>query len=85
MKNTANLTSEEFEEIHLPESSPELIEEQLIKEHLQQITMFDRETELHLTKMLLSSLNTIKKEGETVTDFQKRIENEMNRVVGLPP
>ena len=81
MKNTSQLFSEEFEEIKISESStPESIEEQIIQEHLQQITLFDKETELQLTKMLLSALNTSKKEGETVTDFQKRIELEMNQI-----
>ena len=81
MKSTSQLFSEEFEEIKISESSsPESIEEQMIQEHLQQIPLFNRETELQLTKMLLSALNTAKKEGETVPDFQKRIETEMSNL-----
>lgn len=83
MKNTAQLHSEEFEEIKIDTSSPEKIEEEIIKEHLQQIKMFDKETELQLTKDLLQSLNTEKKEGETISDFQKRIQEDTNSLLEL--
>ncbi|MFC1686739.1 exonuclease SbcCD subunit D [Nanoarchaeota archaeon] len=85
MKNTAQLHSEEFEEIKIDTSSPEKIEEEIIKEHLQQIKMFDKETELQLTKDLLQSLNTEKKEGETISDFQKRIQEDTNSLLELEP
>lgn len=83
MKNTAQLASEDFEEIKISQSTPENVEEEIIKEHLQQVKLFDKETELHLTKSLLNSLNTTKKEGETVTDFQKRIEGEAGKLLNL--
>ena len=83
MKNTAQLQSKEFEEIKLTQSNPENIEENLIQEHLQQVKVFDQETELHLTKTLLKTLNTTKKEGETVTDFQQRVEEETNKILNF--
>ena len=83
MKNTAKLQSEEFEEIQLSTMDPEVIEDTIIKEHLQQIKIFDYDTELNLTKNLISSLNTTKKEGETITDFQKRIEDEIAKNLGI--
>ena len=83
MKNTSQLQSEEFEEIKIETSSPEQIEEEIIKEHLQQIKLFDKETELHLTKNILQTLNTEKKEGETVKDFQQRIKDELNNLLNL--
>jgi len=83
MKNTAQLNSEEFEEIKLGEASTENIEEQIIQEHLQQVKMFEKEVEMSLTKTLLISLNTTKNEGETVTDFQKRIEDEGDRILNM--
>ncbi len=83
MKNTSKLNSEEFEEISISQTNPELIEEETIKEHLQQITLFDKNTELHLTKSLLNSLNTTKKEGETITDFKRRVETEINGFLEL--
>ena len=81
MKNTAKLQSEEFEEIQLSTTDPQIIEDNIIKEHLQQIKIFDYDTELNLTKNLLNSLNTIKKEGETITDFQRRIEEEIEKII----
>ncbi len=83
MKNTSGLSSEEFSEIKNANTNPETIEEQTIREHLQQVKLFDLETELHLTKALLASLNTSKKEGETTTDFQARVETEADLLLGL--
>lgn len=83
MKNTSQLQSEEFEEIKLDTSSPEQIEESLIKEHLQQIKLFDQPTELKLTQDLLHTMNTEKKEGETISDFQHRIKEELDNLLNL--
>ena len=83
MKNTSQLHSKEFEEIKISQANPENVEEELIKEHLQKIKLFNSETELHLTKQLLTSLNINKKEGETVTDFQDRIKTELNQLLNL--
>ncbi|MDP3639935.1 MAG: exonuclease SbcCD subunit D [Nanoarchaeota archaeon] len=81
LKNTSQLQAESFEEIKIKADNPETIEEELIKEHLQQMKTFDRETELQLTKSLLGVLNTSKKEGETVMDFQGRVESEMDKIL----
>jgi len=81
MKNTAQLSSEGFEEIKIIATSSEDIEHAVIKEHLQQSLLFDQETELHLFTSLLTTLNITKKEGETITDFHNRIEDEMNKLL----
>ena len=83
MKNSAKLISEEFEHIKMAESTPEQIEEKTIQEHLQQVNTFDKETEIQLIKSLLALLATAKTEGETVPDFHKRIEEEINHVLNL--
>lgn len=83
MKNATQLSSPEFEEIKIAETNPELVEERVIREHLQQSTRFEMEKELALTKMLLAGLNNLKREGETSTDFQKRIEGEMEKMIEL--
>ncbi len=83
MKNTSQLISPEFEEIKIVQSSPELMEEELIKEHLQQNKLFEREKEFYLTKALLAALNTAKKEGETMADFQTRVESEINQLLEI--
>jgi len=43
MKNTSQLQTKEFEEVKINTSSPEQIEEDIVKEHLQQIKLFDQE------------------------------------------
>lgn len=83
MKNAAQLSSPEFEEIKIAESNQELVEEKVTREHLRQSTLFEKEKELALIKMLLAGLNTMKKEGETSFDFQKRIEGEMEKMIEL--
>jgi len=81
MKNTAGLQSEEFEEIKIRQADPENVEELVIKEHLQQNTLFEKETELQIIKSLLVALNTTKKEGETITDFKTRINEEIGKIL----
>ncbi len=83
MKNTTQLENEEFEEIALASLPTENLEEQTIQEHLQQNKLFDKEMEFNLTKSLLNSLNTIKREGETISDFQKRVEEDTNKLLNL--
>ncbi len=73
MKNTAQLASSEFEEVKIAESSPEEIEERIIKEHLQQNQLFEKDVELGIITGLLNILNTTRREGETSTTFQERI------------
>ena len=83
MKNTVDLTSEEFSEIKAVSSNPETIEEDTIREHLQQVKLFDKETEFQLTKSLLQGLNTAKKEGETITDFNQRVLEEAHKLLNI--
>ena len=83
MRNTAGLQSEEFEEIKIAASNPETMEEEIIKEHLQQNKLYNQDTELLLTKNLLNALTTTKKEGETLTDFQERVTQEISRILNI--
>jgi len=83
MKNTNKLTTKEFEEIKIEKNSVEDIEESLIKEHLGQIKVKDLDIikEEKLTKELINILNQERKEGERVTDFEKRINGEIEKVL----
>ncbi len=83
MKNTLKLTTEEFSEIKIAQNDPQMIEEEIIKEHLQQFKIFDKDVELSLTRSLLDSLNITKNEGETMIDFQKRIESEFCKLLDI--
>ncbi len=82
LRNTAQLSSEEFAEIKIAPGTPEEMEERIINEHLQQSSVFEKERERELISSLLQVLNTTKKEGETAADFQERVEQEVGKVMG---
>ena len=85
MKNTSLLASTELEEINLSSKSAEDIESALIKEHLGQIKVdgMDIAKEEKLTKMLIKALETEKQEGERVHDFEARIRDDMDKIIGM--
>ncbi|PIN87609.1 hypothetical protein COV12_02940 [Candidatus Woesearchaeota archaeon CG10_big_fil_rev_8_21_14_0_10_32_24] len=79
MKNTNKLQSENFQEMIISNTNPEFVEEEIIKEHLQQQDLFDKDKEFELTKQLISALNTFKKEGEKISDYNKRVIEEIKK------
>ena len=83
MRNMNKLNSEDFEEVKIAQSNPEMVEEEIIAEHLQQMKTFDKETELHTIRSLMTVLNTTKKEGETVTDFHTRTESDIDKLLQM--
>lgn len=83
MRNTTALQGKGFEEVKRSSADPAQVEEEVIKEHLQQHAFFEKEAELQITRQLLATLHTTKQEGETSTDFQKRIEEEMHKIVRI--
>jgi DNA repair exonuclease SbcCD nuclease subunit len=84
MKNTAALTSKEFEEIKIDAGSVEQIESGLLREHLGQVKVEGlTEKEEDLIRQLMAALNTDKNEGETVADFSKRVKEEAKNVLRL--
>ena len=85
MKNTNQLTTKEFEEIKIDTKSAEEAEEKIIKEHLGQIKLKDMnlEKEEALIKQLIQTLSAEKQEGETNPDFEKRIKDEVSKVLDV--
>lgn len=85
MKNTNALTTKEFEEIKIDTKSVEDAESAIIKEHLGQIKLkdLDPEKEEGLIKELIQTLTTEKQEGETVADFEKRIKDDVSKVLDV--
>ncbi|MBI2664684.1 DNA repair exonuclease [Candidatus Woesearchaeota archaeon] len=81
MKNTAALTSSEFEEIKTVAQSVEETEEAVIKEHLGQFKAALPDDELLLTKSLMNALNTEKAEGETTAIFEGRVKEDASRIL----
>ena len=85
MKSTAALTTKEFEEIKVESSSVEDIEYKLIKEHLGQIKVdnLTLEKEDELIKNLMKALSSEKIEDEKVADFNKRVLDEVSRILEI--
>jgi exonuclease SbcD len=80
MKNTYHLTSPEFEEVKVDSSSVEDIEDKMIREHSGQIQLFGLDKDRELTKKLIQALSAEKLEGERVADFEKRIEQDIDKL-----
>ncbi len=68
MRNTYKLVSREFEEIKIDSKSTEETEDNLIKEY-----KLPEGLSIEDIKSLMQSLSTEKSEGETKSDFEKRI------------
>ncbi len=85
MTHTSKLESKQFEEIQLGERDPAKIEEDVISEHMQQLSTFDYDTEYKLTHDLLTCLNTTVREGENKVDFLARIEGDTSRLLSIAP
>src|SRR3989338_759088 len=85
MKNTSALTTKEFEEIKIDAKSVEEAENSIIKEHLGQIKLanFGNEKDESLIKGLMDTLSTERQEGETVADFERRIKEEVSKVLDV--
>ena len=85
MKSSHAVASKEFEEIKTDARNVEDIESHLIKEHLGQIKMenLSIEKEEELIKNLMKLLSAEKQEGETVPDFEKRVKEDVGRILEL--
>lgn len=85
MKNTNQLTTKEFEEIKIDTKSAEEAESAIIKEHLGQIKLkdMDSEKEEALIKQLIQTLSVEKQEGETNPDFERRVKDEVSKVLDV--
>ncbi len=81
MKNTAKLTSPEFEEISVEKASVEEIEESLIKENPPKTRLGEDDT--RMIKQIMRVLSEEKREGETKTVFEDRIKHEVSNLLGL--
>jgi hypothetical protein len=85
MRNTVKVISSEYEEINISESTPQDVEELLIKEHLGQIkvTGFDSIKEYSITTDLMNILCSEKHEGEKVSEYDERVKKEVDKVLEL--
>lgn len=85
MKSSHAVSSKEFEEVKTDMRNVEDVESFLIKEHLGQIKLenLSLEKEEELIKGLMKTLSTEKQEGETVPDFERRIKEEVGRILEM--
>ncbi|MBI2654141.1 DNA repair exonuclease [Candidatus Woesearchaeota archaeon] len=85
MKSSHAVSSKEFEEVKTDARNVEDIESFLIKEHLGQIKLenLTLEKEEELIKNLMRILVTEKQEGEIVPDFERRVKEEVSRILEL--
>ncbi len=83
MKNTSALTSSEFEEVKISTESVEATEDAIIREHLSKIKVegLGAEAEFELTKQLMGALDKEKEEGETTATFEKRIKDDVEKLI----
>ncbi len=84
MKNTNALVSKEFEEIKIDAKDVEDVEERIIKEHIGQINVEGiGDKEVFVTKELMRVLSDSRIEGEKVADFEIRVREDMEKVLGV--
>jgi len=81
MKNTNALVAKEFKEIKIDAHNIEDVEEKIIKENIGQIKV--ELDEFTVTKELMRILSISRDEGEKVSDFEKRVKEETEKVLGL--
>ncbi len=70
LKNITQLTSREFQQVDVKGSSIEEIEHNVLEEHTRQSAI---ENDKELSQRLMVLFNEEKAEGETVSDFEKRL------------
>jgi len=80
MKNSNKLTSKEFEEVKVETGSADEIEERIISENAGQSGTFETEKEKEMIKGLMHVLSADKGEGETATEFERRIKLEAEKI-----
>lgn len=85
MKNTSKLITKELDEIKIQTDSIEDVEDSLIKESIGQIKVDNLGIgeEEKLTKQLMAILSKEKQEGERVADFERRIKENIEKIIKL--
>ncbi len=82
-KNTHKLESKELEEIKVSTAGVDEIEDVLLSEHAGQLKIMPAEKEIALAKELMRILSAEKEEGERTADFEKRISQDVDKLLGI--
>ncbi|MBS3136020.1 DNA repair exonuclease [Candidatus Woesearchaeota archaeon] len=80
LKNISGLASMEFTEIKISKSEPKQVEEGLINEYVSGNELKGISSR-ELARKLIDVLDTERQEGETVYNFERRIKEEVDRVL----
>ena len=85
MRNTTKLTGEDFEEVKVEQGSVDEVEGKLIREQVGQVSVenLTPEDERIMTEGMMGALSQEKREGETKTDYEKRLKEEIDRILKL--
>ncbi len=81
MKNTSALKTKEMDEIEVSNKSVEETEKILIEDSIGKIKVENLNDEKSLIENLMNILSMEKEDGEKVADYQKRIKDQLNKVV----
>ncbi len=83
LRNTTRLEAKSLDEVRVTADSTEKVEEQLLDEHIGQLTPQDwtKEQEKQFTQQLMHLLSQEKKEGERKYDFDDRLLKETNALL----
>tara|TARA_Y100000310_G_scaffold139131_1_gene138375 strand:- start:31065 stop:32264 length:1200 start_codon:yes stop_codon:yes gene_type:complete len=81
MRSTTKLKSKDYEEVKIDAKDIENIENELIKENIGQVEVEGDEAEL--VKELIKVLDSEKDESERVADFEKRVMDDLGRLLRL--
>jgi DNA repair exonuclease SbcCD nuclease subunit len=81
LKNTVAFSTKEFEQVTVSKHSTEDIETTLIQEHVGKSGVYTPEKESSLIKSIMHSLSVEKDEGEKLADFQKRVKEEIKKIL----
>jgi len=81
MKNTAKLSTPDFEEVKIDVNSVDDIEASLIQEHIGQSELYDKDIEKYMIQELLNVMNISKIEGEKNQDFESRVKENCFKIL----
>ncbi|MBW2991195.1 DNA repair exonuclease [Candidatus Woesearchaeota archaeon] len=83
MRNTAKLSSQEFEEVRVSSGTAEQIEQELIKEHAGKAKTSFSDKEEAMIKNLISLMSEEQKEGEKKYEYEARMKKEVDEVLSV--
>lgn len=80
LKNSSSLSSREFEDVNIQAGNTDSIEENLIKEQVSREDIEGTDA-VELSRRLMKVLDTCRQEGEAVYTFEKRIKEELDKLM----